>query len=235
MPTFGSLFAGIGGIDLGLERAGFECRWQVEIDPFCRQVLAKHWPSVHRHDDVRTAGAACLEKVDVICGGFPCQDISHAGKREGIGGARSGLWKEYARIVGEIQPKAILIENVAALRGRGLNVVLTDLAALGYSAEWDCIPAAAVGAPHRRDRIFIIARMANPSSRRCGGESEGEVQQSRRAEVVSPSSLPNAIRDELRQQPGGQRGERGRCGFRSRRWRSAGCGQRPTQRAARVT
>jgi DNA (cytosine-5)-methyltransferase 1 len=105
--TFGSLFSGIGGLDLGLERAGLTCAWQVEVSPWCRAVLKKHWPEVPKYDDVRTVGKNNLCPVDVICGGFPCQDISNAGKREGIGGSRSGLWKEYARIVGEIRPKAI--------------------------------------------------------------------------------------------------------------------------------
>ena len=134
-----------------------ECRWQVEIDPFCRKVLAKHWPDVKRYEDVRDVGAHNLEPVDLICGGFPCQDISNAGKRAGIEGERSGLWDEYARIVRELRPRHVLVENVAALLGRGLGRVLGDLAEIGYDAEWDCIPAAAVGAPHVRDRLFVVA------------------------------------------------------------------------------
>jgi len=155
--TFGSLFAGIGGFDLGLERAGMLCRWQVEIDPFCRAVLAKHWPEVPRYDDVRTVGVDTLERVDVLCGGFPCQDISHAGKRVGMAGERSGLWSEYARLIGELRPRYVLVENVTALLGRGLGAVLGDLAAIGFDAEWDCIPASAIGAPHRRDRVWLLA------------------------------------------------------------------------------
>ena len=96
-------------------------------------------------------------RIDVICGGFPCQDISVAGKGAGIDGERSGLWKEYARIIGEVQPRYAIIENVAALLHRGLSDVLFDLSALGYDAEWHCIPASAVGAPHRRDRVWIVA------------------------------------------------------------------------------
>lgn len=161
---FGSLFAGIGGIDLGLERAGMKCAWQVEVDEFCRKVLAKHWPDVPRFEDVRECGAHNLEPVDLICGGFPCQDISNAGKRAGIDGERSGLWSEYARIVRELRPRYVLVENVAALLGRGLGTVLGDLAACGYDAEWDCIPAAAVGAPHLRDRIYLVAF---PGGERC--------------------------------------------------------------------
>lgn len=154
--TFGSLFAGIGGFDLGLERAGMVCKWQVEIDEYASKVLAKHWPNVHRWDDVRTWPQENTEYVDVICGGFPCQDISYAGKGAGLDGERSGLWFEFARVVREMGPRAVAVENVAALLTRGLDEVLGTLASLGYDAEWDCIPAAAVGAPHIRDRIFIL-------------------------------------------------------------------------------
>ena len=154
---FGSLFAGIGGFDLGLERAGMECAWQVEIDPWARRVLARHWPSVPRYEDVKEVGHHNLEPVDVICGGFPCQDISHAGKRAGIGGERSGLWGEYARIIRELRPRYVIVENVGALLVRGIDVVLRDLAESGYDAEWDIISAAAVGAPHLRERVWIVA------------------------------------------------------------------------------
>jgi DNA (cytosine-5)-methyltransferase 1 len=154
--TFGSLFAGIGGFDLGLERAGMECKWQVEIDEYASKVLAKHWPNIHRWDDVCTWPQPNTEYVDVICGGFPCQDISYAGKGAGLDGERSGLWFEFARVVREMGPRAVAVENVAALLTRGLDEVLGTLASLGYDAEWDCIPAAAVGAPHIRDRVFVL-------------------------------------------------------------------------------
>ncbi len=164
--TVGSLFAGIGGFDLGFERAGFEIKWQVEIDPFCRAVLAKHWPDVRRYEDVRGVHARwsrqypcehCLETVDVLVGGFPCQDISPAGSRKGIDGAQSGLWREYARLVRELRPRYIVVENSADLLIRGMERVLGDLAESGYDAEWECLPAFAFGAPHRRDRVFIVA------------------------------------------------------------------------------
>lgn len=156
--TVGECFAGIGGFGLGFERAGFDIRWQVEIDPWCRAVLAKHWPHVHRHDDIRTAGAHNLETVDVLCGGFPCQDISYAGDGAGItAGTRSGLWAEYARLIRELRPKYAVVENVAALLNRGMGRVLGDLADLGYDAEWSCVSACAVGAPHVRQRVFIVA------------------------------------------------------------------------------
>ena len=153
----GSLFSGIGGLELGLERAGMTVSWQVECDPYASKVLAKHWPNVPRFIDVREVGKHNLSHVNIICGGFPCQDISVAGRREGITGKRSGLWKEFARIIDEIRPAFVLIENVPALRSRGLSVVLGDLAALGYDAEWDCLSASSLGAPHVRDRIFVVA------------------------------------------------------------------------------
>ena len=155
--TVGSLFSGVGGLDLGLERAGMSVRFQVEIDPYCRRVLAKHWPNVERFDDVRLVGAHNLARVDVVCGGFPCQDISNAGRRAGIDGARSGLWSEFARIIRELRPRLVLVENVAALLVRGIDRVLGDLAESGYDAEWDCIPACAFGAPHSRERLFLVA------------------------------------------------------------------------------
>ena len=159
--TFGSLFAGIGGFDLGLERAGMVCKWQVEIDDFARRVLAKHWPDVPRHDDVRTFPTADRDwAVDVICGGFPCQDISAAGRKQGLDGERSGLWYEYARVIGELRPKYVIVENVAALLARGMDDVLGSLSSLGYDAEWHVIPASAVGAPHRRERVWIVAYAA---------------------------------------------------------------------------
>ena len=157
MLTFGELFAGIGGFSLGLERAGMQCRWQVEIDNYARRVLQKHWPDVRRHDDVRTFPPAGDDySVDVICGRFPCQDISFAGKGAGLAGARSGLWYEFARIIGELRPRYVIVENVAALLSRGMDTVLGDLSTLGYDAEWHVIPASAVGAPHRRDRVWIV-------------------------------------------------------------------------------
>ena len=156
------LFSGIGGFSLGLERTGgFETVAFCEIEPFCRKVLAKHWPDVRQYDDVRTLSADTLRgdgiSVDVICGGFPCQDISVAGRNAGIDGERSGLWVEYARLIGELRPKFVIVENVSALLGRGIDRVLGDLAALGFDAEWHCIPAGAVGAPHIRDRVWIVA------------------------------------------------------------------------------
>ena len=161
MMRVGSLFSGIGGFDLGLERAGMEIIWQVEIDPFCNKVLAKHWPSVKRFLDVKTVGSKDLEPVDLICGGFPCQDISVAGFQEGIEACRSGLWSEFTRIIGDLRPKYAIVENVANLLngggGKWFGRILTDMAALRYDVQWHCIPASYVGACHRRDRVWIIA------------------------------------------------------------------------------
>jgi DNA (cytosine-5)-methyltransferase 1 len=151
----GSLFTGIGGIDLGLERAGMRVAWQCENDPFCRRVLERHWPDVPCYSDVRTLHAP--ERVDVLAGGFPCQDLSTAGLRAGIDGERSGLWAEFARLIRELRPRFVLVENVPGLLPRGMGRVLGDLADVGYDADWDCIPAAALGAPHLRARIFILA------------------------------------------------------------------------------
>ena len=153
----GSLFSGIGGLELGLERAGMEVVWQVEKNKFCQRVLAKHWPEVKRYSDVETVGENNLEQVDLICGGFPCQDISVAGKGQGLKGERSRLWFEYARIIRELRPRYALVENVSALTIRGLDRVVGELASLGYDSEWTCVPASAVGAPHRRQRTFILA------------------------------------------------------------------------------
>ena len=156
--TFGSLFAGIGGLDLGLERAGMECKWQVEIDDYAKRVLQKHWPNVRRWDDVTTFKPTGKKwKVDLICGGFPCQDISTAGKRAGLHGDRSGLFFEAIRVVELLRPRWLLLENVAGLLARGLDEVLATLAEVGFDAEWHCLQAADFGAPHIRDRIFIIA------------------------------------------------------------------------------
>ena len=174
------LFSGIGGFSLGLERTGgFETVAFCEIDPYCQRVLKKHWLEVYCHDDVRTlefvrAGddpddwilsggdhEICRGAIDVVCGGFPCQDISVAGKQAGITGERSGLWSELARIIGEVQPRYAILENVTALlsgdRGRWFGRALGDLAEIGYDAEWHCIPASALGAHHHRDRVWVIA------------------------------------------------------------------------------
>jgi DNA (cytosine-5)-methyltransferase 1 len=160
MPTFGSLFAGIGGIDLGLERAGWECRWQVEWDGFCQTSLARNWAPVVRRGDVTAVDFRELERVDLIAGGFPCQPVSVAGRQRGRADER-WLWPEFARAIRDVGPSFVLVENVRNLLaiddGRPFGEVLGSLAALGYDAEWDCIPASAFGAPHERDRLWLLA------------------------------------------------------------------------------
>jgi DNA (cytosine-5)-methyltransferase 1 len=157
-----SLFAGIGGFDLGLERTGgFETVAFCEIDPRARKVLAKHWPEVPCYDDVCSLTGDALAGdgifVDAIVGGFPCQDLSAQGERAGLGGARSGLWFEMARLIGELRPRIVIVENVAELLDSGFGDVLGSLASIGYDAEWHCIPGGAIGAPHLRDRVWVIA------------------------------------------------------------------------------
>lgn len=157
------VFSGIGGFSLGLERAGgFVTVAFCECEPYAVQVLNKHWPDVPVFPDVRSLRLADIENAglphpDVICGGFPCQDISVAGKGDGLSGKRSSLWFDYLRLIDEIRPAFVVTENVAALRFRGLETMLRGLAQIGYDAEWHCIPASAVGAHHLRDRAWIIA------------------------------------------------------------------------------
>ena len=213
--TVGSLFSGIGGFDLGFERAGFEIRWMCEIDPFCRKVLKKHWPEVPIYEDIRTlrgdasvakeawgvapnapgrrsagseriaahigangeAGRFVVEPVDVLIGGFPCQDISLAGKGAGLDGARSGLWWEFYRLIGELRPRYVCLENVAALVIRGLPAILGALSQIGYDAEWAIVSAASVGAPHLRERLFVVAYPTDDQSQggtRAQGHDTGE-------------------------------------------------------------
>lgn len=154
------IFSGIGGFSLGLEKAGMQTVAFCENNIFCQEVLRSHWNNIPIFSDVRDLykeDLVRLPKIDVIAGGFPCQDISVAGKQAGIKGERSGLWKEFKRLINDIKPKYAIIENVANLRNKGLARVLKDLWEIGYNAEWHCIPASAFGAPHRRDRIWIIA------------------------------------------------------------------------------
>jgi DNA (cytosine-5)-methyltransferase 1 len=169
------LFSGIGGFSLGLERTGgFETVTFCEIEPYPRAVIAKHWPGVPIHQDVRTLRGCDVGPVDVICGGFPCQDISFAGAGAGLAGERSGLWWEYHRLIKELKPSWVVAENVSALRSRGLDQVIGSLSEIGYDAEWHCIPASAVGAPHRRDRIWIVAHRNADSDRKPDGTVNAE-------------------------------------------------------------
>lgn len=182
------IFSGIGGFSLGLQKAGMQTVAFAECEDHCKLVLAKHWPSVPIYNDVRTINATQLRldgtEFDLICGGFPCQDISIAGKNAGIEhGERSGLWREFARIISDCRPKYALIENVSALLSRGLNVVLKDLADLGYDATWATLDSQFFGLPQRRRRVYILAvRDGIPESadifhfdRRDSGKHRSEV------------------------------------------------------------
>lgn len=166
----GSLFSGIGGLELGLEWAGVgHTVWQVERDPYCQRVLARHWPNAQRFDDVRTVGAHNLEPVDLICGGYPCQPFSIAGHRRGTADERH-LWPEFARILRELRPTFAVLENVPNHLRIGFGDVLRDLACIGYDAEWDMLSAAALGAHHIRRRIFLVATLSNARQLRSQGQ-----------------------------------------------------------------
>ncbi len=186
-PTFGSLFAGIGGIDLGLERAGWRGRWQVEYEPFCQRVLAKHWPDVTRYGDIHDVDWCEVEPVDLIAGGFPCQPVSVAGKRLGQDDVR-WLWPEFARAIRALRPRYVLVENVPGLLVRGMGDVLGDLADLGYDADWDRVAASDVGAAHRRQRIWIVAH-ARSFGTWMGAHSDSRPRRER-AEARKPALLP---------------------------------------------
>jgi DNA (cytosine-5)-methyltransferase 1 len=170
------LFSGIGGFSLGLERAGMETVAFCEFDEHARKVLNKHWPDVPIFEDVRTLdGHQFRGTVDVVCGGFPCQDLSVAGKKAGFSGERSSLYREMLRIISECRPRFAIFENVTGLlsgdSGRWFAQFLYDLAEVGYNAEWHCISASELGANHHRDRVWIIAY---PNMQRCKGRSEIE-------------------------------------------------------------
>ena len=177
------LFSGIGGFSLGLERAGMETIAFCEFDKHAQKILKKHWPDVPIHEDVRLLDATKYRgSVDVVCGGFPCQDLSLAGRKAGISGERSGLYREMLRIISECLPRYAIFENVTGLLsgdgGRWFAQFLYDLAEIGFDAEWHCIPASYVGAPHHRDRVWIIAYSKKNgscrASRKAGSEAEGQ-------------------------------------------------------------
>jgi DNA (cytosine-5)-methyltransferase 1 len=235
--TFGSLFAGIGGFDLGLEWAGMECKWQVEINPFCNRVLAKHWPYVRRYLDVKEVhGVAahakgfgqiaalreqdkkgnernngcgempvtgksedgycpsCLPPVDLICGGFPCQPYSCAGKRRGEEDDRA-LWPEMLRVIREVRPRWVIGENVGGFVNMGLDGCVSDLEAEGYEVQPFVIPACAVNAPHRRDRVWIVAHRECKRDGREPGNGIGEEGEIQEGEAGFEESRVNQIRN----------------------------------------
>ena len=193
-------FSGIGGFSLAARwLGGIETVQFVEREPFCQRILSKHWPTVPIHDDICTyepePGSA-----DIVCGGFPCQDISQAGKGAGLAGTRSGLFYELLRVVRMVGPSYIVLENVAAITHRGMDDVLGALAEAGYDCEWACIPAAAVGACHQRDRWWCVAY---PSGQRqhwspeCNSKPQAWISASSRGHADGLDSTPNPMRQRL--------------------------------------
>jgi DNA (cytosine-5)-methyltransferase 1 len=166
-PAFGSTFSGIGGLDLALQRAGWDCRWQVEIDGAANRVLARRWPDVRRYGDIAAVDPAELVPVDLLCGGFPCQDLSVAGARAGLAGARSGLFHEFVRLAAGLRPRWLLIENVPGLLssngGRDMGTVVGALAELGYGWAYRCLDAQHFGLAQRRLRVFIVGCLGEPT------------------------------------------------------------------------
>lgn len=222
--TFGSLFAGIGGFDLGFENAGMKCAWMVEKDEFCQKILKKHWPNVPLFDDVKHFNRDTAGAVDVICGGFPCQPHSLAGKQKGAADERD-LWPEMRRVISEFQPTWVACENVPGIRRTILPGVLADLEALGYETADIEFPACAFGAPHRRARMFILAHSRRGSVQRPGErgdapgtESEGACQGPQRQRIRnaagngSESMADGDVEGcgfERIEKPGGQQGAQG--------------------------
>jgi len=176
--TVGSLFSGIGGLDLGLERAGMNVIWQSEIDPYACRVLKKHWPEVPNHGDIKQIDWSRVERPAVICGGYPCQPFSTAGHRKGEEDSRH-LWPWVRQAISELQPRYAILENVRGHLSLGGTTVIADLAAIGYDAEWRIVSAASVGAAHRRDRIIIVAypNNARPHNQEINPTETGEYAQ----------------------------------------------------------
>lgn len=171
-PRIGSLCSGYGGLDLAVELVlGGHLAWYAEADRHASTVLAHHWPGVPNLGDIRAVDWAQVEPIDVLTAGFPCQDISNAGKRAGITGEHSSLWTHVARAVRDLRPPLVFVENVAALLRRGFDVVHADLAALGYDTSWLCLRASDIGAAHRRDRLFLLAA---PAERPGGSENPAD-------------------------------------------------------------
>ena len=195
--TVGSLFSGIGGLDLGLERAGMEVIWQSEIDPYASRVLKKHWPKVPNYGDIKEIEWKTIRQPDVICGGYPCQPFSNAGKRKGQDDPRH-LWPWVREAISELRPRYAILENVRGHLSMGGMSVIGDLTNIGYDAEWRIVSAAGVGAPHKRERIIIVAypnngELGNIDNRRSNAKSNGK-----RPEIfVSNSSSNSPSRTDL--------------------------------------
>lgn len=210
------LFSGIGGMSLGLERAGMQTVAFCEIEPFPRRVLAHHWPNVPIHDDVRKLRGSDVGPVDVICGGYPCQPFSTAGKRRGKEDDRH-LWPEFSRLVAELRPSWIIGENVAGHISMGLDDVLSDLEGQGYACRTFVIPACAVGLQHRRDRCWVVAHTDSPERRQERGacdrlaQQENSIQRQGEEGAGGPSGSGENVADPKRNDAQGQQ----RSGFDS--------------------
>lgn len=193
----GSVFGGIGGAELGLHWAGIPTAWSIEIDPFRRRVLKQHFKHTRVYSDVRFVDVEYdLGYVDLIVGGFPCQDTSHAGRQEGLDGKRSGLFFNFVDIVRALRPRYVIVENVSGLRRSGMGRALGALAALGYMGQWDCIPASALGAPHERERVWIVAW------RNQGPFKPNAVSLQAERVVADPASLAHGRTAATRELPG---------------------------------
>ncbi|MFJ6199170.1 DNA cytosine methyltransferase [Micromonospora sp. NPDC092111] len=166
-PRIGSLCTGYGGLDMAVELVlGGQLAWYAETDRHAATVCAHHWPRIPNLGDIRTVDWTQVAPVDILTAGFPCQDISNAGKRAGISGKHSSLWSTVADAIRALRPPLVVVENVAALLRRGFDVVEADLATLGYDTSWTCLRASDIGAAHRRDRLFLLA---TPTEPRRGG------------------------------------------------------------------
>lgn len=201
--THGELFAGIGGFGLGAEWAGIETLWQVEIDKFCNKVLAKHFPNAKRYKDIKEVTG--LERVDIVTGGFPCQEISIAGDRQGLAGKQSGLFWEMARIIDELKPPWFIIENVPGLyssnNGKDFWAVITTLEKFGYCVCWRLLNAQYFGVAQRRKRVWIIGSLGNTNSVKVLFEQEGSKRNDKKVGTVRQRGLCISSREGEKQDP----------------------------------
>lgn len=208
--TVGSLFSGYGGLELGLETTGcFKTIWHCENEPYPCAILRERWPGVPNLGDITKVDWKEVERPDVICGGFPCQDISTAGKRAGIEGERSGLWTEMLEAIRVLRPRYAVVENVSALAIRGLDVVLAGLAEAGYDAEWLDLRASDFGAPHRRERLFIVAYPYADRSGHFHRRSEEQSAEGRESSQREPLTVCGEVPDSCGE---GLQGQQQPCG-----------------------
>lgn len=215
--TLGSLFTGVGGFDLGFERAGFDVRWQCEIDPAARSVLRRHWPDATIYEDVRDVRDVGTETVGVVVGGFPCQDVSVAGRRAGLAGERSGLWFEFHRVLGELAPEWVVIENVPGLLssngGRDFAVILRGLVELGYGVVWRILDSQHFGVPQRRRRVYLVGHLGGGRAaevlfeRESGAGNSEPGGPARQAVTASPEGIAGTVSSKWAKGSGGPAGD----------------------------